>query len=713
MPIHFSLQMVGYNISVSILLLLTAVTQAAVALTDSTLTTDQLHTVLCVWTVAHRHFAPGRPLVLSLPRTTPDFALSALSDPLPQRDDLQTVDVLLGKLHEGTRWPIELFRSSGHDSADSSVLQHSYILFVWNEEAGSLNETLENQVENLKYSTSWNPRGRFLVVATERSNEPAHLLAAHIFSILWQLARIVNVVVLIPNQYAYRPLHAMRTTKTTEANKLNLYTWFPFKLGGCGEVQEVILLDEWVIEHNGRFSENAHLYPAKVPKNFMGCPFKVGTVGIDPFVIKPQNYTQHDGRIAYKLTGLSVEILQLVCNKMNLTTLFLASSLNLEMDSYVKEITELDEGFSDVLTGVVPLLPLVVTSSFDATIPYINENVKMLVPCPKAIPGTEKVMTTFSLSVWLTMGLVLLLTAAVFWCAANVPYRSVCNVTHTYQSLSHCFHNAWAVFLGVAVPQQPTISTLRVFFFLYVCFCFAISTVFQAFFVSYLVEPKYEKKLENLDDLLDSDVVYGKHPFFSFAQDTLSNPELVKFLEHKRFQEDCTDLRKCVERMITKRDIATIIAPLYANYVARDLGTVNVGKLICSFDEAFMSAGVILLFKKGNPLLERFNILMRRYLEAGFLERLWIELHHRASLRGAVRFREGATVLFFAFSLSHLMPAFVVLIVGNILSSAVFIGELILNCLCKRRKKKNPRIRRVRRLYYNHRLLYRYRLILF
>jgi hypothetical protein len=87
------------------ILLLTAVTQAAVPLTVSTLTTDQLHTVRCVRTVAHRFFAPGRPLVLSLPRTTPDVAPSALSAPLALRDGLQTVSVLLGKLHGATRWP--------------------------------------------------------------------------------------------------------------------------------------------------------------------------------------------------------------------------------------------------------------------------------------------------------------------------------------------------------------------------------------------------------------------------------------------------------------------------------------------------------------------------------------------------------------------------------------------------------------------------------
>jgi len=219
-PMHFSLQKAVPDMSLSMLLLLTAVTQGRLMLTDITLTTDQLHTVMCVWTIAQRHFAPGRTLVVSLPRSTKKASRSPLSDPLPQTDDLQTVNVILGKLHEGARWPIELFRTRGDDTADRSVLQQSYILFVWNGEAGSLNETLENQLEILKECTSWNPRGRFLVFATECSNEPAKLLAAHICSVLWQVAKIVNVVILIPNQFEYRPLHALNNTKTS-ADRLN------------------------------------------------------------------------------------------------------------------------------------------------------------------------------------------------------------------------------------------------------------------------------------------------------------------------------------------------------------------------------------------------------------------------------------------------------------------------------------------------------------
>ena len=332
------------------------------------------------------------------------------------------------------------------------------------------------------------------------------------------------------------------------------------------------------------------------------------------------------------------------------------------------------------------MIPIVMRSSLDATLPYAHFKMKILVPCPKAIPGTEKVLTTFSLSVWLTTGLVLLLTTAVFWCVDNGPYRSVCNETHTYQSLSNCFQNAWAVLVAVSVPQQPTASSLRVFFFLYVCFCFSISTVFQAFFVSYLVEPMYEKKIETLDELLDSDVFWGNRPALNLAMNPATYPEIVNFLEHKKLKDDCSLMRKCVERMITKGDIAIITNPSFPDSVAREMGIAGVGKIFCYLDETLMSAYTTMLFKKGNPLLERFHIL-RRYLEAGLQLRLWSEQKHLAVLTGGVRFTETDGDGFFGFSISHLMPAFMVMLVGTVLSSAVFVGELIVKCLCKRKGK--------------------------
>jgi len=66
---------------------------------------------------------------------------------------------------------------------------------------------------------------------------------------------------------------------------------------------------------------------------------------------------------------------------------------------------------------------------------------------------------------------------------------------------------------------------------------------------------------------------------------------------------------------------------------------------------------------------------------------LWTQLQHQASFSGERRFREADVDIFFSFSVSHLMPACVVLLVGTVLSSVVFIAELIVNSLCKRWRK--------------------------
>jgi len=134
------------------------------------------------------------------------------------------------------------------------------------------------------------------------------------------------------------------------------------------------------------------------------------------------------------------------------------------------------------------LIPLVVTISFHARLSYIYIHtyiyvyiciyiyiyaiLRILFPCPIAIPVTDKILTTFSLSVWLTFGIVLQLTTAVFWCARKGPYRSVCNETHTYQSLSHCFHDDGAVFVvfSTAAEQlwpQIFLPSVRLFLFRY------------------------------------------------------------------------------------------------------------------------------------------------------------------------------------------------------------------------------------------------------
>jgi len=54
----------------------------------------------------------------------------------------------------------------------------------------------------------------------------------------------------------------------------------------------------------------------------MVCPIELGTVGNNPYVIMTKVSTQNEVSIAYKLAGLSVEVLKLECEKLNLTSIY-------------------------------------------------------------------------------------------------------------------------------------------------------------------------------------------------------------------------------------------------------------------------------------------------------------------------------------------------------------------------------------------------------
>jgi len=247
----------------------------------------------------------------------------------------------------------------------------------------------------------------------------------------------------------------------------------------------------------------------------------------------------------------------------------------------------------------------VVTEMTEPSIPYVSGAVKWFVPCPKPIPRVEKFLTVFDAFVWLTMAIVFVLTSALFWFSANYPDRMVEVDSNNLQTLPKCMYNAWSIFIGVSVQQMPRSWKLRIFFLICVCYCFAISTVFQAFFVSYLVEPGYGEKIEIFQQLLDSSVNYGFISAVEFGMKTM------KFTDHLQFpptrRVDCVDLKNCIRRMMDDGDVATMSDPEYVNYISTELGFQGEMKYPCFLEENFIYGSAAALFIRGNPVLNQFK----------------------------------------------------------------------------------------------------------
>jgi len=572
--------------------------------------------------------------------------------------------LVLQYLHEYSFCPVQMLPPK--TQVDTTVeINHSYIIFIWREqEDEDIIDILRTQLNHLQHDEllQWNPRGRFVVIVTDQVSSSLMSEALKIYELMWMEYKAVNTVVLMPDS-------------SGNYTVLDLYTGFPYRNGNCEVVKEITLVEKWVLENNGTFYKKTNLFPSKIPNNFQKCVIKVGTFGLEPGVILIRKETKEDGNTVYDFRGTIVEYFLLAMKKMNVTVVFLEPATEISFDAGGEAASKLTSGTVDVLVGFVPLVPLVISGNTEPSLPFASYALKWIVPCPKPISRVDRFLTVFNASVWLMMVIVFVLTSAAFWFLANYPDRVVEIESRKLQTIPNSIYNAWSIFIGVSVPEMPRSWNLRIFFLIYVCYCFAISTVFQAFFVSYLVEPGYGEKISKFQELLDSSINYGFNSGLEVIMGTMDFWDYLKFPLTRRV--DCAIPKSCLTRMISDGDIATFSYVEYTSYIFNELGHLGEMKSPCYLDEDFNYIYLGSLFYRGHPMMNQFNKLIRRCLEGDLVLSYWRQLNHEALLRSRTKSDEDGNSMYFVFTLSHMFPAFSVLCFGYLCSLIVLFAEIL------------------------------------
>jgi len=103
--------------------------------------------------------------------------------------------------------------------------------------------------------------------------------------------------------------------------KLGVYTWFPYQSSDrCTEVNDITLLDSWVISAQGHFTQNNDLFPRKISNNLNGCPMKTSvSEGNSVFTKTYVNRTYSNGSVVRYVEGMEIELLMIVLQQMNMT----------------------------------------------------------------------------------------------------------------------------------------------------------------------------------------------------------------------------------------------------------------------------------------------------------------------------------------------------------------------------------------------------------
>jgi hypothetical protein len=363
-------------------------------------------------------------------------------------------------------------------------------------------------------------------------------------------------------------------------------------------------------------------------------------------------------------------------------------------DTFIEILLDLTQGSSDAIVGFVPLLPIIAVPGTAYTVPHSCVLFSLFIPCPLRTYRMGKLFSIFTFPVWLTLALAFVLTSATFWCLESKSRRSKSREPRTVTSISLSVYNAWAILLAVSVPKMPKTWTHRFLFLFYVCFSFAMVTVFQTFFVSFLVEPGYGKRIKTPEEALASDLIYAFHPMLDFFLDALDyNRYKVALAESRKVA--CPDFVECTQRLVIQRDVAIINAYFYVQYIASLLGISDYSKAMCHIDESF-TLYVIFLLRKGSAFLDGMNRLVRQCLESGLFEKIWADTYLRALLQsmGKNELLPDSGGTYFAFEIHHLSAAFVILTLGHILSCTVFVLEIIHKKLSAHRQQPHDSAQR-------------------
>jgi hypothetical protein len=314
--------------------------------------------------------------------------------------------------------------------------------------------------------------------------------------------------------------------------------------------------------------------------------------------------------------------------------------------------------------------------SFDLTNSHFTTRFRWYVPCPDKYARWSSIFRILSVELW-----IVLIISIVFAAISTTLFGkySWTSEWQGYKRLTSSLTNVWAVILGVTVSRMPRTPSLRSLFLAWVCFSVAFSTVFQAFFTTYLIDSGYKTPIENMDELFASGIMLSYIPDFSFIFDIGDEREVFNI---RRFLANCSSILVCVDWAKYQKNISIILAELTAEYyyAIGDFFDENSKPLLCKLEDGVvLTYSLTMLMFHGDPLMRRVNDIIDRVVEAG-LYNYWIFLEFNMY---KLKYRKIALVHpldgYYSFSLYHLRTVFYLLFMGWCLSALCFIFEVLYN----------------------------------
>ena len=281
---------------------------------------------------------------------------------------------------------------------------------------------------------------------------------------------------------------------------------------------------------------------------------------------------------------------------------------------------------------------------------------------------------------------------AVFTVRCISKYRQISHPqeSNSYNDISSVTLNIIAVL--VSVSTQPRTLPLRLFFFCWLCYSVAISTVFQAYLTTFLIEPGFLEPLKTVEEMLNYEKEFGfvdwNANFFSDSSEPL-NSEILKSAIL------CPDKYTCFEWAAVYQNFSTIFDDISVKKFRANGKWSNENNLplLCALENGVVGTyGFVFLVRNGRHFLEHINDVIVRVVEGGIYTHIQKSSFYKQKLDSKFNSPTFAD-MYTAISISHLQTVFFLLLLGYALALASFVFEIMWHrCRSKRREQSSTSV---------------------
>jgi len=297
-------------------------------------------------------------------------------------------------------------------------------------------------------------------------------------------------------------------------------------------------------------------------------------------------------------------------------------------------------------------------------------------PCAVKYQRWKRFFNIFSVDMWICFALSLVSAAITVKCISNYGHIARMHESKSYTNIFGATSNIISVVLSVSVSTQPRSSPLRLFFFCWVCYSFAISTVFQAYLTTFLIEPGYVEPIRTVEQMLASDMKFGFFTNFDILFTDTSDSTGSTILKNA---VRCPTYKVCLEWTFNYHNFSTIVNDFTKifRHAAGMWTDENNRPLACELEYSCVETrGVAFWVSQGSPLLEFINDVLDHIIEGGiFMQIMNMDLYkiELESKYVSPTFDD----MYYAINVRHLQAAFYLLLLGYAMAVAFFLTEIM------------------------------------